>query len=231
VFAIANLRGGGEFGEQGHKAGMLTHKQNVFDDFIASAELLIKDGYTTPSKLGIEGGSNGGLLIGAVLTQRPDLCRAVVSVAGVYDMLRYETTENGQFKVPEYGSIKDPEQFKSLYAYSPYHHVKNGTEYPSVLFVVGENDPRVNPWPSRKMIARLQAANASYNPILLVFFQRGPWRDWFRRRSTRGHGYVSFRVHVSATRSEMGGPRRGSKISDLSSGGCTMCLDSLSQDQ
>jgi len=157
---------------------MLTHKQNVFDDFIASAELLIKDGYTNPSKLGIEGGSNGGLLMGAVLTQRPDLCRAVVSVAGVYDMLRYETTENGQFNVAEYGSIKDPEQFKTLYAYSPYHHVKNGTKYPSVLFVVGDNDPRVNPWHSRKMIARLQAANASSNPILLVSF------------SNAGHGGI-----------------------------------------
>jgi prolyl oligopeptidase len=178
VFAIANLRGGAEFGEEWHKAGMLTRKQNVFDDFIASAELLIKAGYTNPSKLGIEGGSNGGLLMGAVLTQRPDLFGAVVSVAGLYDMLRFETTENGQFNATEYGIIKDPEQFRALYTYSPYHHIKDGVKYPSVLFTVGENDPRVDPWHSRKMTARLQAANASGNPILLISF------------SNAGHGGI-----------------------------------------
>ncbi len=177
VFAIASLRGGGEFGEEWHRAGMLTHKQNVFDDFIACAEQLIK-AYTNPAKLAIEGGSNGGLLMGAVLTQRPDLFRVVVSISGIYDMLRSETTENGQFNVTEYGSVKNPDAFKALYAYSPYQHVKDGTKYPSILFTVGENDPRVDPWHSRKMIARLQAANASKNPILLISF------------SNAGHGGI-----------------------------------------
>jgi prolyl oligopeptidase len=170
VFAIANLRGGGEFGEEWHNAGRGVHKQNVFDDFIACAERLIQLKYTNPSKLGILGGSNGGLLMGAAFTQRPDLFRAVVTVAGIYDMLRLETTENGQFNVTEYGSIKNPEQFKALYAYSPYHHVQDGTKYPAILFMTGENDPRVDPWHSRKMVARLQAANASDRPILLVSF-------------------------------------------------------------
>jgi prolyl oligopeptidase len=178
VLAIANLRGGGEFGEEWHKAGSGVNKQNVFDDFIACAEHLIKAGYTNPSKLGIEGGSNGGLLMGAVLNQRPELFRAVVSVAGVYDMLRSETTENGQFNTTELGSVKDLEQFRALYGYSPYHHVQDGVEYPSILFIVGENDPRVAPWHSRKMIARLQAATTSGRPVLLISF------------SNAGHGGV-----------------------------------------
>ena len=178
VFAIANLRGGGEFGEEWHKAGSGINKQNVFDDFIACAEHLIKAGYTNPSKLGIEGGSNGGLLMGAVLNQRPELFRAVVSVAGVYDMLRLETTENGQFNTPELGSVKDLEQFRALYGYSPYHHVQDGVKYPSILFIVGENDPRVAPWHSRKMIARLQAATTSGRPVLLISF------------SNAGHGGI-----------------------------------------
>ena len=178
VFAIANLRGGGEFGEEWHQGGMLTHKQNVFDDFIACAEHLIKAGYTNPNRLGIQGGSNGGLLMGAVLTQRPDLFRAVVSVAGLYDMLRSETTQNGQYNVTEYGSVKDPEQFKALYAYSPYHHVEDGMKYPAVLLVVGENDPRVDPWHSRKFAAALQADTSSKYPVLLISF------------SNAGHGGI-----------------------------------------
>ncbi len=178
VVAIANLRGGGEYGEEWHQQGMLTHKQNVFDDFIACSEYLIKQGYTNPSQLGIEGGSNGGLLMGAVLTERPDLYRAVVSVAGLYDMLRYETTQNGQYNVTEYGSVKNPEQFKALYAYSPYHHVEDGVKYPAVLLMVGENDPRVAPWHSKKFAAALQAATASKNPVLLISF------------SNAGHGGI-----------------------------------------
>ncbi len=178
VWAIANLRGGGEFGEQWHRAGMLTHKQNVFDDFIACSEHLIKAGYTNPHKLGIEGGSNGGLLMGAALSQRPDLYRAVVSVAGIYDMLRFETTQNGQFNATEYGSVKNPEQFKALYAYSPYQHVKPSTKYPAVLLMVGENDLRVDPWHSKKFAAALQADSASGLPVLLVSF------------SNAGHGGI-----------------------------------------
>jgi prolyl oligopeptidase len=170
VYAIANLRGGGEFGEEWHKAGMLTNKQHVFDDFIAAAEHLIEAKYTNPQKLGIEGGSNGGLLMGAVLTQRPDLFRAVVSVAGLYDMLRFETTQNGQFNVTEYGSVRDPEQFRALYAYSPYQHVKDGAKYPAILLTVGENDLRVDPWHSRKFAARLQAATSSGKPVFFLSF-------------------------------------------------------------
>lgn len=170
VYAIANMRGGGEFGEAWHKAGMLTHKQNVFSDFIACAERLVALQYTNPKKLGIEGGSNGGLLMGAVLTQHPELFRAVVSIAGLYDMLRFETTQNGQFNVTEYGSVKDAAQFRALYAYSPYQHVKAGTKYPAVLLTVGENDMRVDPWHSRKFAAALQADSTSGLPVLLISF-------------------------------------------------------------
>jgi prolyl oligopeptidase len=170
VYAIANLRGGGEFGEAWHQAGMLTHKQNVFDDFIACAQHLIQQRYTNPSKLGIEGGSNGGLLMAAAFTQHPELFRAVVSIAGLYDMLRTEQSANGQYNTTEYGSVKNPEQFRAMYAYSPYQHVRDGTKYPATLFIVGENDMRVESWQSRKMAARLQAANASKLPILLVSF-------------------------------------------------------------
>lgn len=178
VFAIANLRGGGEFGEEWHNSGMLAHKQNVFDDFIACAEHLIKARYTNPSKLGIEGGSNGGLLMGAALAERPDLFRAVISVAGLYDMLRSETTQNGQYNTTEYGSVRHPEQFAAMYKYSPYQHVRDGVSYPSILFMVGENDPRVDPWHTRKFVAALQAASSSKNPILLISF------------SNAGHGGI-----------------------------------------
>jgi prolyl oligopeptidase len=167
VYAIANLRGGGEYGEAWHRAGNLTNKQNVFDDFIACARYLIDRKYTRPGKLAIEGGSNGGLLMGAALTQHPELFRAVVAHVGIYDMLRVELHPNGAFNVTEFGTVKDPEQFRALYAYSPYHHVKQGTKYPAVLFLTGENDPRVDPANSRKMTARLQAATASKRPVLL----------------------------------------------------------------
>jgi prolyl oligopeptidase len=176
VYVVANLRGGGEFGEEWHKAGNLTRKQNVFDDFIACAEWLIKNRYTNPDKLAIEGASNGGLLMGAALTQRPDLFRVVVSHVGIYDSLRSELEPNGAFNVTEFGTVKDPAQFKALYAYSPYHHVVNGTRYPAVLLMTGDHDGRVNPFHSRKMIARLQAANKSNHPILL------------RTTSSAGHG-------------------------------------------
>jgi len=176
VYAIANLRGGGEYGEEWHKAGNLTRKQNVFDDFLACAQHLIDRKYTTPARLAILGGSNGGLLMGAAFTQRPDLFRAVVSFVGIYDMLRVELDPNGTFNTTEFGSVKDADQFRSLRAYSPYHHVKDGTRYPAILFLTGDNDHRVNPMQSRKMTARLQAANASSHPILL------------RTSSTAGHG-------------------------------------------
>jgi prolyl oligopeptidase len=176
VYVVANIRGGGEYGEEWHKAGNLTKKQNVFDDFIASEQYLIKQGYTRAEKLAIEGGSNGGLLMGAVLTQRPELAHAVVSFVGIYDSLRTELEPNGEFNVTEFGTVKDPEQFKALYAYSPYHNVHNGDKYPSILFLTGANDGRVAPYNSRKMTARLQDANASENPIFL------------RTSASSGHG-------------------------------------------
>lgn len=169
VYAVPNLRGGGEFGEKWHRAGMLENKQNVFDDFIAAAEWLIKNGYTQPKKLAISGGSNGGLLVGAALTQRPELFRAVVCRYPLLDMIRYHKFLVARFWIPEYGSSDDPKQFKYLYAYSPYHHVKSGTKYPAVLFVTGDSDTRVDPLHARKMTARLQAATASDRPILLRY--------------------------------------------------------------
>ncbi len=167
VFAVANLRGGGEYGEAWHRAGNLENKQNVFDDFIACAEHLIRRRYTSPEKLAIIGGSNGGLLMGAAFTQRPDLFRAVVSMVGLYDMMRVENEPNGAFNVTEFGTITNPRQFEALYDYSPYHHVEDGKAYPAVLFTTGENDGRVNPAHSRKMTARMQAASASGLPVLL----------------------------------------------------------------
>jgi prolyl oligopeptidase len=158
IFAEANIRGGGEFGDEWHHQGSLTHKQNVFDDFAAACRYLVQAGYTRPERLGIEGGSNGGLLMGALLTQHPELFRCVVSHVGIYDMLRVELSSNGAFNIPEFGTVKDEAQFRALYAYSPYHHVRDGAKYPPVLLLTGANDPRVDPMQSRKMTARLQAA-------------------------------------------------------------------------
>lgn len=167
VYVVANLRGGGEYGEEWHQAGNLTRKQNVFDDFAAAAEYLVKAGYTSRDKLAVEGASNGGLLMGAFLTQHPNDVRAVVAHVGIYDSLRTELEPNGAFNVTEFGTVKDQDQFKALYAYSPYHHVVDGAKYPAVLFLTGDHDGRVNPYNSRKMTARLQAANKSKYPILL----------------------------------------------------------------
>lgn len=167
LFVVANLRGGGEFGAAWHHAGNLTNKQNVFDDFAAVLRHLSERGYTKPERLGIIGGSNGGLLMGATLVQHPNLFGAAVSFVGIYDMLRVELSPNGAFNITEFGSVADPGQFEALYGYSPYHNVKNGTQYPPVLMLTGDNDPRVEPMQSRKMVARLQAASASGSPILL----------------------------------------------------------------
>jgi prolyl oligopeptidase len=189
IYVIANLRGGGEFGETWHEQGALTHKQNVFDDFIASAQYLIAHRYTSPAHLAIIGGSNGGLLMGAAFTQHPELFRAVVSSVGIYDMLRVELDPNGLFNTTEFGSVKDPNQFKALYAYSPYHHVLQGTAYPAIFMYTGATDGRVNPAHSRKMIARLQAATDSGRPILLSI------------NSHAGHGIgsaLSIRVNQAA---------------------------------
>ena len=169
VWAAACLRGGGEFGEAWHKAGMLGNKQNVFDDFIAAAEYLEKNGYTSASHLAIYGGSNGGLLVGAALTQRPELFRAVVCAFPLLDMLRYQKFLVAKWWVPEYGSADDPKQFAYLLAYSPYQHVKKGVEYPAVLFLTGDSDTRVAPLHARKMTALLQADAAPGRPILLHY--------------------------------------------------------------
>ncbi|MCP4684547.1 MAG: S9 family peptidase, partial [bacterium] len=176
VYVVANLRGGGEFGEEWHLAGNLTKKQNVFDDFNACAEHLIEAGYTSPERLAIEGGSNGGLLMGAAVTQRPELYSAAVSRAGIYDMLRVELDPNGVFNITEFGTVENPDHFAALLAYSPFHNVSEGSAYPAVLFTTGQHDGRVNPMQSRKMTAALQRATVSDRPILL------------RTSSTTGHG-------------------------------------------
>ena len=169
IYAVANIRGGGEFGEKWHRAGMLEKKQNCFDDFIAAAEYLIKEGHTDSRHLAISGGSNGGLLVGAVMTQRPDLVKAVICAYPLLDMVRYHKFLVARFWVPEYGSSEDPDQFKVLYAYSPYHHVEPGTAYPALLMITGDGDTRVAPLHGRKMVAAVQSANASDNPILLRY--------------------------------------------------------------
>jgi prolyl oligopeptidase len=167
VFALAVLRGGNEFGESWHRDGMLERKQNVFDDFIAVAESLIDERYTSRERLAIGGRSNGGLLVGAVLAQRPDLCRAVVCEVPLLDMLRYHCFRIAKLWIPEYGSAEDPDQFRWLFAYSPYHRVSDGEAYPAVLLTTALGDSRVDPMHARKMAARLQAATASDRPILL----------------------------------------------------------------
>jgi len=172
VVAVPNLRGGGEYGEAWHQQGMLGRKQNTFDDFIAAAEYLIRERYTTPERLAIAGGSNGGLLMGAVLTQRPELFRAVIVQVPLLDMLRYHHFLIARLWMPEYGSAEVPEQYRWLRAYSPYHQVREGVAYPAVLLATAESDSRVDPLHARKMAARLQAATSSDRPILLRLEQR-----------------------------------------------------------
>ncbi len=171
VFAVANIRGGAEFGEEWHRAGMLQNKQNVFDDFIAAAEFLIADKITDKDHLAIQGGSNGGLLMGAMITQRPGLFRAVICQVPLLDMLRYQNFQIAKLWIPEYGSADDPKQFEWLYAYSPYHHVKPGTEYPAIMFMTADTDTRVDPMHAKKMAALMQAEAANgqsrQRPILL----------------------------------------------------------------
>lgn len=176
VFAVANVRGGGEFGEPWHLAGNLTRKQNVFDDFDACMRYLTAFKYTSADRLAIMGGSNGGLTMGAALTQHPQSMRAVVSQVGIYDPLRWETQPNGEFNTTEFGSVKDAAQFKALYDYSPLLNARDGVAYPAVLFTTGENDGRVAPYESRKMTARVQAATSSKYPVLL------------RTEANAGHG-------------------------------------------
>jgi prolyl oligopeptidase len=171
VFAMPNLRGGGEYGKAWHEGGMLSRKQNVFDDFYAAAEWLIENRYTSAERLAITGGSNGGLLTGAAVTQRPELFGAVVIDVPLLDMLRYQHFLMARFWVPEYGDAdRSAEEFAFLRAYSPYHNIRQGTRYPAVFLTAGENDTRVHPMHARKMAAALQAATASdpnEKPVLL----------------------------------------------------------------
>lgn len=188
IYALANIRGGGAYGEGWHEAGMLGNKQNVFDDFHAAAKALVEAGWTDPEHLGILGASNGGLLMGAVLTQHPEQFGAVVSFVGIYDMLRWELWPNGRFNISEYGTVTKKQDFEWLYAYSPLQHVEKGTAYPAVLLETGVNDPRVAPWQSRKFAAALQWATSSDKPILLI------------TRMHQGHGVnVSFSQQVGNT--------------------------------
>jgi len=177
TYAVPQLRGGAEYGSAWHDAGKREKKQNVFDDFIAAGEWLIEGGYTDPDHLAIMGGSNGGLLVGATATQRPELFRAVVCAVPVLDMLRVHLFEGGSLWTPEYGSADDPAAFDYLRKYSPYHHVRPGTEYPAVLLMTADTDTRVSPMHARKMAARLQAATTSTRPILL------------RTQRKTGHGF------------------------------------------
>jgi prolyl oligopeptidase len=166
VFAQANLRGGGEYGKEWHEAGTKLRKQNVFDDFIAAAQWLIDNKYTRPAKLTIQGGSNGGLLVGAVMTQRPELFGACLPAVGVMDMLRFHKFTAGRFWVDDYGSPDNPEEFKAIYAYSPYHNLKKGVKYPATLVTTADTDDRVVPAHSFKFIALLQYCQGGDAPVL-----------------------------------------------------------------
>ncbi len=167
IYALANLRGGGEYGETWHKAGTKLNKQNVFDDFIAAAEYLIAEKYTTSNKLAVMGGSNGGLLVGAVMTQRPDLFAACLPAVGVMDMLRFHKFTAGRYWVDDYGSAENAGEFQALLAYSPYHNLKPGTKYPATLVTTADTDDRVVPGHSFKFAARLQHCHSGQTPVLI----------------------------------------------------------------
>ncbi len=191
VWAEPNLRGGGEYGEEWHRAGMLGNKQNTFDDFIAAAEWLVESGYTQPSRLAVWGGSNGGLLVGACVTQRPDLAGTAICDVPLLDMVRFHRFYAARIWTPEYGSPEEPEQFEWLYAYSPYHRIEDGTDYPAVLFTTAESDSRVHPSHAMKATARLQAATTSDRPILL-FFEREAGHGMGLQMSTILDRYVEY---------------------------------------
>jgi len=191
IIAVAHVRGGGEYGKAWHMASQKLTKPNTWKDFIACAEYLIEHGYTSTPLLAGQGGSAGGITIGRAITQRPDLFAAAIINVGDLDAVRMETTTNGVPNIPEFGTVTEEDGFKGLLAMSSYHHVKDGTKYPAVLMTHGMNDPRVEPWNSAKMTARLQAATASGKPIL------------FRADYNAGHGIGSTRMqHLEETADE-----------------------------
>ena len=169
VFILPHIRGGGEFGNTWHEAGRKRNKQKAFDDFIAAAEWLYREGITTPEKLAIFGGSHSGLLVAAAMIQRPDLFAAVLCIAPLTDMVRYEQFDDAARWRSEFGTAEDPEDFQALYSYSPYHQVRNDANYPATLFVSGDRDDRCNPAHARKMVAQLQEREAQRAPILLDY--------------------------------------------------------------
>jgi prolyl oligopeptidase len=180
IFAVANIRGGGEYGEAWHKAGMLEKKQNVFDDFIAAADYLLTNNYTTRQRLSIEGGSNGGLLVGAVITQQPGICKVAIPEVGVMDMLRFQKYTSGVFWTPEYGSSDSASHFPFLYKYSPLHNIKANVDYPATLVITADHDDRVVPMHSYKFAATLQEKQSGKNPVLI------------RISTKQGHGASGF---------------------------------------
>jgi prolyl oligopeptidase len=211
VYAVANLRGGGEYGEEWHRAGMLERKQNSFDDFIAAAEYLVRERYTSPGKLAIRGHSNGGLLVGAVLTQRPDLFAVAVASAGHYDMLRFHRFTVGAGWISEYGSPDRPAEFRYLSAYSPLHNVRAGACYPATLLLAADHDDRVVPSHSYKFAAALQAAQRCARPILLRV-ARNASHSYASRAAeiaerSDAWAFIAAGLGVHARRA--GGPRRG----------------------
>lgn len=195
--AIPNLRGGGEYGEDWHRAGMLLKKQNTFDDFLAAARYLIQHGYTSRSKLAIVGGSNGGLLVGAAMTQAPDLFRAVACHVPLLDMVRYHKFGSGKTWISEYGSAEDPKQFRAIHAYSPYHHVRKGTRYPALIMLTADSDDRVDPMHARKFTAAVRWANTSSHPVLLrVETKAGHGGgDMIKKRVARSADELAFLLH------------------------------------
>jgi prolyl oligopeptidase len=197
AYALVNLRGGGEFGEEWHHDGMLLKKQHVFDDCIAAAEYLIANKYTSPEHLAVRGGSNGGLLVGAVITQRPDLFRAAVCEVPLLDMIRYPLFGSGKTWEPEYGSPDNEAQFKALLAYSPYHHLQPGVKYPALLMCSADSDDRVDPMHARKFVAKMQADNGDDYPILMrVETQSGHGgSDQVRKTIALGTDIWSFLIH------------------------------------
>ena len=202
LYAVPNLRGGSEYGEEWHKSGMRLQKQNVFDDFIGAAEHLVKEGYTKSDRLAIAGGSNGGLLVGAAVTQRPELFSAVLCAVPLLDMVRYHLFGSGKTWISEYGSADDAEQFKALFAYSPYHHIKAGTSYPPLLMLSADSDDRVDPMHARKFVAAMEAATTGSRPLLRIEQHSGHGgADLIKAEVEKGADRYAFALaHTASTR-------------------------------